>query len=694
MAGNYAQLLDIINNPTSHGLPAWDNNAKQIEGETIQQYLLYLIQSLTVGYQFMGVASTNTSGGTPDQNVFYIAGAGTYNGFGSNPITIDAGCLGIIIWNGAWAISTIKIADATRIGNFVQWGHKYGYEFMADVSNILTPSATQTGYIQPDGTIHSQSNWTTKKYDVENYPFVFATGSQAAPTTVYAALYDASDNLIKTIEIANGQIFNQYIYCGNAKYLRVNGNNSVLETTVCLPYSYSKVINLFGFGTDWQSVSTTGWKVGYVMYNTSTKLLRRCEKTNGTGGVSVFDTMPYQNDSIYVCNGNLYYYNGTELKPFQETIINNAIKTEDETILEVATSLYGDVIERISGADSPGIINADGTVSTAYATWTIYKYDVSDFDLVYVTGKSSSVSAVCATYDANDNVINVFDYGISGYIARNKPIIVRGAKYLRIEHNNADGVPVAKQVRQILPDIPVRNNLANKVVAFIGDSITAGGTPEFPVDILYHKIFADKYGCINRNLGVWSTCIAHDTNSEYASQYFATRATAQNLADCALIVVFGGTNDFTYDKKPIGDLLIEESQTPTTPSMGNKKLVANSDVDCFSGAVHNLINTIRTAAPSVPILFMTPLKKNRGGVSSIQFNAQGNTLQEFTNAIKTICEFYAIPVFDCGGMSELDFMNADIATTYSGDGLHPNAAGHKLLGNLLFRFVENNIFIE
>lgn len=115
MAGNYAQLLDIINNPTNHSLPAWDNNNKLIEGLTVKQYLLTIINSLTVGYQFMGVASTDTSGGTPDQNVFYIAGAGTYNGFGSNPITIDAGYIGIIRWNGAWSSDTIKIADAVSV---------------------------------------------------------------------------------------------------------------------------------------------------------------------------------------------------------------------------------------------------------------------------------------------------------------------------------------------------------------------------------------------------------------------------------------------------------------------------------------------------------------------------------------------------------------------------------------------------
>lgn len=115
MAGNYAQLLDIINNPTDHSLPAWDNNNKLIEGLTVKQYLLTIINSLTVGYQFMGVASTNTSGGTPDQNVFYIAGPGIYTGFGSNSITIYDGYIGIFVWNGAWNLNPIKIVDKANV---------------------------------------------------------------------------------------------------------------------------------------------------------------------------------------------------------------------------------------------------------------------------------------------------------------------------------------------------------------------------------------------------------------------------------------------------------------------------------------------------------------------------------------------------------------------------------------------------
>ena len=107
MAGNYEQLKDIINNPTQHSLPAWDNNSKEIEGLVMKQYLLSIINSLTVGYQFMGVASENTNAGTPDQNVAYICGAGTYPNF--NGATVDVGCIGIIKYNGEWSFDTIRV---------------------------------------------------------------------------------------------------------------------------------------------------------------------------------------------------------------------------------------------------------------------------------------------------------------------------------------------------------------------------------------------------------------------------------------------------------------------------------------------------------------------------------------------------------------------------------------------------------
>lgn len=139
MAGNYAQLLDIINNPTDHSLPAWDNNAKQIEGETIQQYLLTIIQSLTAGYQFMGLAIPSTSPGTPDQNVFYIGGAGTYANFGTS-ITVKQGQICVFKWNGSWTNTPIEIANSGFVNVNDINGRASAYE-SASAARSAVPTA-------------------------------------------------------------------------------------------------------------------------------------------------------------------------------------------------------------------------------------------------------------------------------------------------------------------------------------------------------------------------------------------------------------------------------------------------------------------------------------------------------------------------------------------------------------------------
>lgn len=240
---------------------------------------------------------------------------------------------------------------------------------------------------------------------------------------------------------------------------------------------------------------------------------------------------------------------------------------------------------------------------------------------------------------------------------------------------------------------PVRNNLKNRKVSFIGDSITAGyscaGTP-------YHKVFCDIYDAVDNPLGVGGTCIANNTKNGLSAQRFITRATQSNLQDSSLIVIFGGTNDFSYDSKPIGTSFIETSITPTG-NIGNKKLGIPTDTDTFSGALHELIRTVRTNCPATPIAFVAPLQRGRynaNNPNSDESNSNGDYLSDFSRCIKEVCSFYSIPVLDLGSVSELDFMNAQISARYSSDNLHPNCAGHAIIGELLFRFVEDNIIID
>ena len=73
------------------------NGNKEITGTNMQSTLLGMITSLASGYIFKGVATTSTSPGTPDENVFYIGGPGTYTNFGTST-TVPVGAICVFRW--------------------------------------------------------------------------------------------------------------------------------------------------------------------------------------------------------------------------------------------------------------------------------------------------------------------------------------------------------------------------------------------------------------------------------------------------------------------------------------------------------------------------------------------------------------------------------------------------------------------
>ena len=88
------------------------NGNEEITGALLQQSLLAMIESLGVGYQFMGIAAPNTNPGTPDQKIFYIAGIGTYVNFGNT--TITDGNIGLFVYDSSWHYNSVSFADLTQ----------------------------------------------------------------------------------------------------------------------------------------------------------------------------------------------------------------------------------------------------------------------------------------------------------------------------------------------------------------------------------------------------------------------------------------------------------------------------------------------------------------------------------------------------------------------------------------------------
>lgn len=82
------------------------NGNEEITGQILQDSLLAMINSLGSQFQFTGVATPSTNPGTPDHNVAYIAGPGTYSNF-NNTVVPDR-CIGIFCYNGSWTTNTIQ----------------------------------------------------------------------------------------------------------------------------------------------------------------------------------------------------------------------------------------------------------------------------------------------------------------------------------------------------------------------------------------------------------------------------------------------------------------------------------------------------------------------------------------------------------------------------------------------------------
>ena len=238
--------------------------------------------------------------------------------------------------------------------------------------------------------------------------------------------------------------------------------------------------------------------------------------------------------------------------------------------------------------------------------------------------------------------------------------------------------------------------LKGKKVAFLGDSITYGQNAS-PSTNRYSTLFCTKEECTEVNLGVSGTCIAANTSNGMNAQRFITRATSTNLSTCDIIFVWGGTNDFSYDIKAIGEHFVEQTITGAE-YIGIKKLIPPSDTETFAGALHELILQIRNVAPNAQIYFIQPLNRGRYNTTrptSAESNVNGNYLEEFRKAIKDICTFYAIKVVEMNTMLGQDWQFDETGTrsSYSADGLHPNNAGHKRIAELLAQWVENNVII-
>ncbi len=210
-------------------------------------------------------------------------------------------------------------------------------------------------------------------------------------------------------------------------------------------------------------------------------------------------------------------------------------------------------------------------------------------------------------------------------------------------------------------------NTVNKAI-FLGDSITEGhGTSS--AAHRYDMVLGSRAGFGQIiNYGIGGTRIAYNKNASpwpVWDLYFCARATRMETG-ADLVVVFGGTNDYGHGNAPMGT---KADETP----------------DTFCGAVNWLMTYLKQAYPMAKIVFMTPMRREGDENPS---PLTGCSLVEYVDAVIEAGERHGISTLDLYRELGIDPNNPEMKAKYVPDGLHPNDAGHAIIAEKLYEFLE------
>ena len=207
---------------------------------------------------------------------------------------------------------------------------------------------------------------------------------------------------------------------------------------------------------------------------------------------------------------------------------------------------------------------------------------------------------------------------------------------------------------------------SGKVASFLGDSITYGAKTT-KIYLQYLKELVGFSTC--NNYGIDGASITNHSNG------ICTRY--NNVAsDSDIIFIFGGTNDFYYNK-PLGEWYSLDGTTRTL----------NKDVSTFRGALAEICDGLITKFPTKQIILMTPIHRDRlrNQQTDLEANASGLYLDNYVECVKEAGKIFGIPVIDLNGESGLYPMNIENANAYfhADDKLHPNANGHLKIAKVI-----------
>lgn len=157
------------------------NGEEEITGAVMQSALLGMVESLGNGYQFKGIATPSTVVGTPDENVFYIGGGGTYNNFGNTPVAVPPGSIGIFTYNGEFSNTVLQNDGILNVSVLNATGGTPAQYASLSAALAAIPLALQRGgmtitYIQSSDNKYVQCRLMADEWSIDIHDWAFMEG--------------------------------------------------------------------------------------------------------------------------------------------------------------------------------------------------------------------------------------------------------------------------------------------------------------------------------------------------------------------------------------------------------------------------------------------------------------------------------------------------------------------------------------
>ena len=366
--------------------------------------------------------------------------------------------------------------------------------------------------------------------------------------------------------------------------------------------------------------------------------------------------------------------------------VANAIGEANEAINGVVGDLEDKINAQlgpifVSTIDGKYLSNSSLVASEFYA---INTYNVEGISLLHIEARIGYTAFIWFCDKDGNKIIGYSGNNNTGINVIIDVSVPKGAVTIKVSYvKSFECVVIVPDLLNTISYISKSSlsNFRNKKIGIVGDSIAAGfiSTNESKRFI---NVCAYQLGATVKNVAISGDKLCDNENTGVYRQ-------VTNLdGDEKLIVIFAGTNDYGH-ASPIGLPYDTDSET------GHRSPVTDYTTS-MSGGLTKLIQDLYTKYNGyIPIIICTPINRvlkgrnSEGG--SWDKNDLGLYMDDYIQGIRNVADFFGIPVFNGGDLN----MNPNVAsanTKYFEDGLHPNDAGHSLLGNSLAKFIQCHFF--